>query len=89
MLATGRIYDNITFAELGNILRLDSAKAEKVAARMIAEDRLRAVIDQTKGLLVFGEDSDALLSWDARIKEVCEEVSDCVEKIQQLYPQLA
>jgi hypothetical protein len=30
MLATGRIYDNITFIELGSILRLDAQRAEKV-----------------------------------------------------------
>jgi hypothetical protein len=30
MLATGRIYDNITFIELGSILRLDAERAEKV-----------------------------------------------------------
>jgi COP9 signalosome complex subunit 4 len=89
MLATGRIYDNIAFTELGSILRLDAARAEKVAARMIAEDRLRASIDQTEGLLIFGDDADALLSWDDRIKEVCGEVSDCVDAIQQTYPQLA
>ena len=37
MLATGKIYDNIRFYELGNLLRLDAARAEKVAASMITE----------------------------------------------------
>mmetsp|Transcript_992 Transcript_992/g.1093 ORF Transcript_992/g.1093 Transcript_992/m.1093 type:complete len:405 (+) Transcript_992:155-1369(+) len=88
MLATGRIYDNITFIELGSILRLDAERAEKVAARMISEDRLKASIDQTEGLLQFSEDSDALRGWDERIKEVCGEVADCVDAIGQSYPQL-
>lgn len=35
MLATGRIYDNITFIELGSILRLDAQRAEKVRETLI------------------------------------------------------
>lgn len=88
MLAAGRIYDNITFTELGSILRLDAGRAEKVAARMISEDRLKASIDQTEGLLLFNEDKDALRGWDERIKELCVEVSDCVDAIQQAHPHL-
>ena len=86
MLASGRIYDNITFTELGSILRLDAGRAEKVAAKMICEDRLKASIDQTEGLLLFGEDKDALRGWDDRIKDLCGEVADCVDSIQQSYP---
>ena len=88
MLATGKIYDNITFTELGSILRLDAGRAEKVAAKMIIEDRLKASIDQTEGLLLFSTDCDALRSWDERIKDLCGEVSDCVDSIQQLHPHL-
>ena len=88
MLASGRIYDNITFTELGSILRLDASKAEKVAARMICEDRLKASIDQTEGLLLFDEDKDALRGWDERIKELCGEVAECVDTIQQSHPHL-
>jgi len=75
MLATGKIYDNIHFGELGQILRLDAATAEKVAARMITEGRLLASIDQTASLLLFEADADALLSWDERIKELCDDVA--------------
>ena len=88
MLASGRIYDNITFTELGSILRLDANKAEKVAARMICEDRLKASIDQTEGLLLFDEDRDTLRGWDERIKELCGEVAECVDTIQQSHPHL-
>jgi COP9 signalosome complex subunit 4 len=88
MLATSRIYDNITFVELGSILRLDAGRAEKVAARMISEYRLKANIDQTEGLLQFMEDSDALRGWDERIKDLCGEVADCVDAIQQSHPHL-
>jgi len=82
MLAAGRLYDNIHFNELGSILRLDAAKAERVAARMIVEDRLKATIDQTDGVLVFHNDDDALLSWDERIRGACGDLVELVEMVQ-------
>jgi len=82
MLAAGRLYDNIHFRELGSLLRLDAAKAETVAAKMIVEDRLKATIDQTDGTLIFLSDDDALLSWDARIRDVCTELVETVQIVQ-------
>lgn len=41
--ATSRIYDNIYFTELGQILGVDEAKAETIAARMITESRLKVL----------------------------------------------
>ena len=82
MQAAGRLYDNISFSELGAILRLDAGKAERVAARMITEDRLKAVIDQTEGVLIFQNDDDALLSWDERVRDVCAELVETVELLQ-------
>lgn len=81
MLATGKLYDNIHFSELGTILRLDAHMAERVAASMISEDRLKATIDQTLSLLIFENDDDALLSWDDRIREVCTELTAAVEAL--------
>ena len=70
-------------SELASILRLDAAKAERVAARMITEDRLKATIDQTEGILSFvNDDTDALLSWDERIRDVCTSLTETVELIQ-------
>ena len=81
MVATGNLYDNIHFSELGTILRLDANTAERVAASMISEDRLKATIDQTESILIFENDDDALLSWDDRIREVCNELTATVEFI--------
>lgn len=87
MQAAGKIYDNITFAELASILHLDAQEAEAVAAKMISEKRLRASIDQTVGILSFevGDfysiDSSALISWDDRIREICKDVGELVDKI--------
>ena len=83
MVAVGKIYDDISFTQLGNILRLDANKAEKVAAKMIGEDRLKATIDQTLGVLLFQSDSDVLSQWDDSINNLCNEVSGCIDHIQQ------
>ncbi len=46
MLAIGKIYMNIYFTELSKLLNIDVRRAEKVAATMITENRLKASIDQ-------------------------------------------
>jgi len=91
MQATSRIYDNITFVELANILRLDVHEAEAVAAKMITEHRLNGQIDQTIGVLQFQTSStvEPLLSWDERIREICNDVSDAHDKVAATYPNLA
>ena len=81
MLAAGKLYDNIHFSELGSLLRLDAVKAERVAARMVTEDRLKAAIDQTESLLVYLNDDDALYSWDLRIQDVCNEIGEACDLI--------
>ena len=71
MLAAGSVYDNIRFDELGNLLGLDAQAAERAAARMICEDRLKASIDQTEGLLLFRDGSrDSVLRWDEKVASV-------------------
>lgn len=41
LAAASRLYNNIYFAELGQLLGVSPAQAESVACRMIAEERLR------------------------------------------------
>lgn len=40
LLAASRLYDNIYFEELGQLLGVPAEKAERIACRMIAEQRL-------------------------------------------------
>lgn len=87
MLATGKIYANITFHELGDILGLDANRAEKISAKMISENRLNASIDQTEGRLIFQDDDNILISWDNKINDVCSLIITQVDSIQQNYPQ--
>ena len=65
------MYDNIRFAELGQLLEVDNAQAEKIAARMIGEGRLKGCMDQVDGILTFESDADAVLQgWDEKIRYV-------------------
>eukprot|EP00639_Heterosigma_akashiwo_P002680 CAMPEP_0194591992 /NCGR_PEP_ID=MMETSP0292-20121207/22459_1 /TAXON_ID=39354 /ORGANISM="Heterosigma akashiwo, Strain CCMP2393" /LENGTH=371 /DNA_ID=CAMNT_0039450299 /DNA_START=67 /DNA_END=1179 /DNA_ORIENTATION=- len=63
MVACARLYENIRLAELGVLLGIEADKAEKVAAKMITEGRLKASIDQIEGILQFEEDTNTMESW--------------------------
>ena len=56
LLASSKIYNNITFRGLGALLDLTPGAAETMARRMVEQGRLKASIDQVERLIVF-EDS--------------------------------
>lgn len=56
LLASSKIYNNITFHGLGALLDLTPGAAETMARRMIEQGRLKASIDQVERLIWF-EDS--------------------------------
>jgi len=87
LLSASKLYKNITFAELGQLLSIPPEKAEKVASRMMVEDRLKGSIDQIENLIVFEHSQDALLQWDARIAGACNYVNNILEVVGQKYPQ--
>eukprot|EP00903_Cladosiphon_okamuranus_P014416 g13382.t1 len=88
MVASSRIYDNVSFKELGMLLQIPCQQAEKVAARMITEGRLRGTIDQIEGLLQFEGDLDELQHWDERVNLLCQKVNTCCETIGSRFPHL-
>lgn len=51
LLSASRLYDNILFDQLGELLGIDAEKAEFIAAQMIGEGRMSGSIDQIHGLL--------------------------------------
>ncbi|GAA5862614.1 hypothetical protein JCM1840_002613 [Sporobolomyces johnsonii] len=57
VLAASRVYNNITFDGLGLLLGLRPSAAEAMARTMIQQRRLRAMLDQIDGLIVFDVDS--------------------------------
>ncbi len=64
MLSASKIYNNITFGELGALLAIDSEQAEKIASKMIGEGRMTGYIDQIEGLIYF--ETSAFGRWRAR-----------------------
>jgi COP9 signalosome complex subunit 4 len=58
VLASGKIYNNVTFGGLGALLDLTPAAAENMARRMIEQGRLKARIDQVERLIWFEGASD-------------------------------
>jgi len=62
VLASSKIYNNITFGGLGALLDLTPGAAETMARKMIEQGRLRGHIDQVDRLIVFDtgrEEDDA------------------------------
>jgi COP9 signalosome complex subunit 4 len=53
LLASSKIYNNITFRGLGALLDLTPGAAETMARRMIEQGRLKASIDQVERLIWF------------------------------------
>ena len=50
--SASKLYKNISFVELGSLLGIEATKAEKVAARMITEERMQGSIDQVRSEIV-------------------------------------
>ena len=62
LLASSKIYNNITFRGLGALLDLAPGAAETMARRMIEQGRLKGTIDQVEKIIWFdtnGDEDDA------------------------------
>lgn len=53
LLSASKLYNNITFVELGALLEIRADKAERIASQMISEERLNGYIDQIDGIVHF------------------------------------
>lgn len=58
LLASSKIYNNITFRGLGALLDLAPGAAETMARRMIEQGRLKGTIDQVERLIWFDASGD-------------------------------
>jgi COP9 signalosome complex subunit 4 len=81
LLAVSRIYQNISFSALGQLLGVDGDRAEMYAATMIESNRLHGSIDQINEIVYFntkegGHDTSSLnlRAWDANVQSLAEEV---------------
>ncbi|KAI9647332.1 hypothetical protein NHQ30_003717 [Ciborinia camelliae] len=99
--AASRLYNNIHFEALGDILNLDGDKAEETTASMIEQGRLLGRIDQVERLIWFeggeatGEKGSGraegivgkeLRRWDANVQGLAEEVEKVTSELQLVYP---
>ena len=58
LLASSKIYNNITFSGLGALLDLTPGAAETMTRKMIEQGRLKGQIDQVEKLIIFEHDRD-------------------------------
>ena len=76
ILAASKIYRNVRISELAEILEIDEEQAESNAAKLIAEGRLIASIDQVSGFLEFeGTGNDAREAYNTQISELCTQMN--------------
>lgn len=85
LLSASKLYNNITFEELGALLDIPAAKAENIASQMITEERMNGHIDQISGLVHF-ESREVLPQWDRQIQSLCYQVNSIIEKIAAAEP---
>jgi len=86
LLAASKLYNNITLDGLGALLEVSADKAERIARKMISENRLKGRIDQVDSIVQF-HSSKVLESWDNQIQSVCGKVNDIIEKIAVAEPE--
>jgi COP9 signalosome complex subunit 4 len=84
MVAVSQIYSNIYFTALGQLLGLSSARAEKIASKMILDGSLKASIDQLDGVLTFSDQESALVSWDGAITSFCVQLNSVTDAVRQI-----
>jgi len=86
LFAAAKMYNNITFQELGFFLHVEPEKAERIARDMILEDRIAGSIDQIDGMIYFEQGSEAVRQWDADIAGACMAVNDITQYIADFHP---
>ncbi|KAJ6643686.1 COP9 signalosome complex subunit 4 [Pseudolycoriella hygida] len=85
LLSASKLYNNITFEELGALLEIRPSNAERIARQMITENRLSGYIDQIDRIVYF-ETRENLPLWDKRIQSLCFHVNKIIENIKVAEP---
>jgi COP9 signalosome complex subunit 4 len=87
LFAAAKMYNNITFTELGFFLQVAPDKAESIARDMILEERVAGSIDQIDTMIYFEQTgADAMRQWDAGIAGTCTAVNDITQYIADNHP---
>merc|ERR1712151_1127849 len=83
VLAASRVYKNMRLPDFGLLLEVTPERAEKIAASMIAEQRLCGYIDQKTGIIHFQTGDEDLQQWDRHIRNVCNQVNAVLLKVKE------
>ena len=86
ILSASKLYNNISFDELGQLLGITPLRAEEIASRMIIEGRLNGSLDQIKGVINFVSDVSDLNIWDGHITSACDAVNNILDTLSSKYP---
>ncbi|KAL1297591.1 hypothetical protein AAFC00_006153 [Neodothiora populina] len=101
LLGVSRLYSNIGFSHLGELLGVDPERAEGYARAMIEQGRLAGYMDQIDELIYFEPESSGekggasasaigskdLRQWDGNVQGLTEEVEKVTTMIQQQHPE--
>ncbi|OMJ78786.1 hypothetical protein SteCoe_21313 [Stentor coeruleus] len=85
IIAISKLYTNLTFNELGDVLQVSAIQAEKYLADMVQEGRIKASLDQRSGIAEFEGENEGLNEWENQINLLCKSVEDVVREIQSVY----
>ncbi|XP_026394255.1 COP9 signalosome complex subunit 4-like [Papaver somniferum] len=83
LLSASKLYTNISFEELGALLGIAPPKAEKIASKMIYEDRMKGSIDQVEAFIHFDDDKEELQQWDQHIVGLCQSLNDVLDTMSK------
>ena len=85
IIAISKLYCNLTFQELGELLGVTSLQAERYLADMVQEGRMKAVLDQRNGMVEFEGENEGLEEWENQINLLCKSVEDTVREMQSVF----
>jgi hypothetical protein len=89
-----KIYQNISFEELGRFLEIPAAQAELIIASMVSENRIKAILDQKARIVEFlsstGNDSKSLNmhTYNSQIHNVCTNLNQLLQEVLKKHPEL-
>ena len=86
IVSISKLYNNISFTNLGEVLQVPPEKAEEIIAKMIEENRITAVLDQINQVVEFETESEGLSAWENQIEILCQSVEKVLEDIRTKYP---
>lgn len=83
VLAASQIYRNMFLENLGRYLGVLASEAERIAAKMISESRLDALIDQKVMAIHFHppQPDEVYDPWNKHIQKICTRINDVYDQI--------